>query len=502
MAPANTSAFNKDEKVFCFHHELLYEARIVDVRRVDEKDKNSPWEYLVHYKGWKNTWDDWVPQDRLRKLTDEYRELAANLKKDLIAQDSRRQPAQTKSTKKGGKDERGSEGRDSAAPSSKRRKEKDNEIETTLACSKKRKASGMSADAPDDISGPSNSPTEGNKDGKILDFWAIDRMLGGRPPRDPPEYLSRGTNDLGLFWAPCPSGTLNYEQRKIDNEGGVARPVKTDYSLLNSDSLVPYEKSKPMKKKQKPEDQTPDGEDRALDEELLHMEKPDRGDKHATFKCILDVEDHFMGKPMINMYIPDTIKGYLVDDWEYVTKNYQLVPLPAKYPVNWIMDEYFDQEKVNRRLGSPEAQFLEEVRIGIKEWFKRALGKTLLYRFEREQYSDVSAWWEDVTDPNDKWYGRGVGDCYGVEHLCRLLGISSFRSSSQLFTNTSFFPLQVKIPEYISHTNMDAQSINTMRKELDQFMSWLARNAPEFMCKEYTQATQEYIERATGSSGR
>ena len=154
----------------------------------------------------------------------------------------------------------------------------------TLACSKKRKASGMSADAPDDISGPSNSPTEGNKDGKILDFWAIDRMLGGRPPRDPPEYLSRGTNDLGLFWAPCPSGTLNYEQRKIDNEGGVARPVKTDYSLLNSDSLVPYEKSKPMKKKQKPEDQTPDGEDRALDEELLHMEKPDRGDKHATFK--------------------------------------------------------------------------------------------------------------------------------------------------------------------------------------------------------------------------
>ena len=76
------------------------------------------------------SWDDWVPQDRLRKLTDEYRELAANLKKDLIAQDSRRQPAQTKSTKKGGKDERGSEGRDSAAPSSKRRKEKDNEIET------------------------------------------------------------------------------------------------------------------------------------------------------------------------------------------------------------------------------------------------------------------------------------------------------------------------------------------------------------------------------------
>ena len=133
-----------------------------------------------------------------------------------------------------------------------------------------------------------------------------------------------------------------------------------------------------------------------------------------------------MNKPSVNMYIPDTIKGYLVDDWEYVTKNYQLVPLPAENPVNWIMDEYFNQEKNNRRLGSPEAQLLEEVRVGIKEWFKRALGKTLLYKFEREQYSDVSVWWETAKDSSDKWYGRGVGDCYGAEHLLRLLGKQDF----------------------------------------------------------------------------
>ena len=52
MAPA---AYAKDERVLCFHHELLYEAKILESRPVDASDKKSPLEYRVHYKGWKNT---------------------------------------------------------------------------------------------------------------------------------------------------------------------------------------------------------------------------------------------------------------------------------------------------------------------------------------------------------------------------------------------------------------------------------------------------------------
>lgn len=55
MAPTST-VYHKDDKVFCFHHEILYEAKILDVRRTDPNDKKSPFEYLVHYKGWKNTY--------------------------------------------------------------------------------------------------------------------------------------------------------------------------------------------------------------------------------------------------------------------------------------------------------------------------------------------------------------------------------------------------------------------------------------------------------------
>jgi len=51
MAP--TQAFDKDEKVLCFHHELLYEAKVLDTR--NESNKSGGWQYLIHYKGWKNT---------------------------------------------------------------------------------------------------------------------------------------------------------------------------------------------------------------------------------------------------------------------------------------------------------------------------------------------------------------------------------------------------------------------------------------------------------------
>ncbi|KAJ5949244.1 Chromatin modification-related protein eaf3 [Penicillium verhagenii] len=77
--------YAKDEKVLCFHHDILYEAKILDLRHKDSSDKKSPFEYLVHYKGWKNTWDDWVLEDRLRKWSDENRELAANIRREAEA---------------------------------------------------------------------------------------------------------------------------------------------------------------------------------------------------------------------------------------------------------------------------------------------------------------------------------------------------------------------------------------------------------------------------------
>jgi MRG len=100
-------------------------------------------------------------------------------------------------------------------------------------------------------------------------------------------------------------------------------------------------------------------------------------------------EENFFSRPSVHIPVPDLIKGYLVDDWENVTKNLELVALPSRAPVNWVLDSYFHEEKGKRRLGSPEAQQLVEIVEGMKTYFVKMLGKALLYKFERVQYAEV-----------------------------------------------------------------------------------------------------------------
>lgn len=107
MAPSKNAQalpYAKDEKVLCFHGDLMYEAKIIEIRQgasgsggnaKDGKSANgdrhrgggggggdhgNEVKYLVHYKGWKSSWDDWVTADRIRKFDDENKILASTLK--------------------------------------------------------------------------------------------------------------------------------------------------------------------------------------------------------------------------------------------------------------------------------------------------------------------------------------------------------------------------------------------------------------------------------------
>ncbi|PKX92705.1 MRG family protein [Aspergillus novofumigatus IBT 16806] len=206
MAPASQSTYQKDERALCFHHEILYEAKILDVRHTDAEDKTSPFEYLVHYKGWKNTWDDWVPQDRLRKFTDENRELATTLRREAEA------AFRQKSTK------------------------------TTL-------------------------------------------------------------------------------KRKAGSDRGSAR-----------------------------------------DSEERQTSVPGRATKRARDNEI-EKEEHFYTRPSVRIVMPDNLKSLLVDDWENVTKNQQVVALPAKASVNQILEDFIAEEKP-KRTSSADLDVLEEVIMG------------------------------------------------------------------------------------------------------------------------------------------
>ncbi|KEF57602.1 uncharacterized protein A1O9_05520 [Exophiala aquamarina CBS 119918] len=184
-------------------------------------------------------------------------------------------------------------------------------------------------------------------------------------------------------------------------------------------------------------------------------------------------EENYQNRPSIRISIPDHLKNLLVDDWENVTKSLLLVPLPSQAPANFILDEYFNEEKTNRRLGSVEADILEEFCVGLKTYFEKAIGKILLYRFERSQLNDVRKLWE--SGKYKEWDGKGPGDCYGAEHLTRMI---------------------VNLPEIIAQTNMDAESVSRLKSELSKFSTWLSRNSGRFFCAKYEKPSAEYIESA------
>lgn len=83
---------------------------------------------------------------------------------------------------------------------------------------------------------------------------------------------------------------------------------------------------------------------------------------------------------MINISVPDHVQAMLVDDWENITKNNQLVPLPHPKPVSKIFEDYLAFERPRREEGSSSMDILEEVIAGFREYFEKALSRILLYR--------------------------------------------------------------------------------------------------------------------------
>ncbi|KAK8920412.1 Chromatin modification-related protein eaf3 [Metarhizium anisopliae] len=314
MAPARqqqTPQFNKDEKVLCFHMDMLYEAKVMDVQPGEKP--GDGFRYKVHYKGWKNTWDDWVLADRIRPFDDEHKELAAQLHAQ-VKSSMQKNSKQPKKNLKGGDSARGSEERGSGAP-------------------------------------------QGGR--------------GGRRGKD---------------WE-------------------------------------------------------------------------------------LEQEDAFHSKPMINLPVPDHIQAMLVDDWENITKNNQLVPLPHPKPVTRILEDYLSFERPHREEGSASMDILDEVVAGFREYFEKALSRILLYRFERHQYMDLRKLWDNVESTKYK----SVCDVYGAEHLSRLL---------------------VSLPELLAQTNMDQQSVSRLREEIGKFTVWLGRHCETYFVNEYETPSQEYVDKA------
>ncbi|XDG03693.1 hypothetical protein ABKA04_003308 [Annulohypoxylon sp. FPYF3050] len=474
MAPSRQNQappYAKDEKVLCFHGDLMYEAKIMEVS-VKPGQKPEDAQYRIHYRGWKASWDDWVSQDRIRKFTEDNKQLASQLQAQ-----ARIRTSGPKGGKKGAKangsemsSARGSEERVAGSSSfggRGPRRGRDYELENSI---------------PSKWTATIVKPTAPSKDGVkslIIKMKAIAESESTHPPKidikafmqKEARWARQQTEKDPLLCLPDKWGKRKLNIVDEVNHKRVYHPKIREAE--KNDTLTPQ---KTIWYQDMPRNVNIPVAGIASDKPYrpkLHMimgYSPLTTDYSPTF---LDGnEDNFHTRPSIKLAVPDILKAILVDDWENVTKNNQLVPLPHPHPVSEILAKYAEYETPKRPAGSSHVDILEETLAGLKEYFDKSLGRILLYRFERGQYAEVYKKWHS---DDAEFQGKSPSDTYGPEHLMRLI---------------------VSLPELVAQTNMDQQSVNRLREELMKFCAWLSKNTAEFFVSHYESPPQDYIQKA------
>ncbi|KAI0781567.1 MRG-domain-containing protein [Irpex lacteus] len=182
-------------------------------------------------------------------------------------------------------------------------------------------------------------------------------------------------------------------------------------------------------------------------------------------------EDDSSKKPEMKLNVPETLKVLLVDDWEAVTKNNQLVPLPRSPNVVEILKE-FEQHvlnDLNTTLRDPKI-VLPTVIAGLQTYFDRGLGANLLYRFERPQFAEIRRQYvtgQTVVVGQEK----DMSAVYGAEHLLRML---------------------VSMPAMVATSTMDPESVGIVRDYVNELMAWMLQEKNRLFVKEYDSASVQY----------
>ncbi|CAG8575042.1 9841_t:CDS:2 [Racocetra persica] len=181
-------------------------------------------------------------------------------------------------------------------------------------------------------------------------------------------------------------------------------------------------------------------------------------------------------KCKISVEITDEGMLRLVDEWQWNTKNQLLVyPMPRPKTVNDILEDFFDfkMEKLkeqsktsigrNRgRITKTQEIAARDVTNGIKQYFNEALPIYLLYRFERQQYVEMT----------EKYPKKEMSSIYGAEHLMRLV---------------------VKIPELVHAVQMKEQKAESLEQIFNELASFLENQCKEYFAKQFEFAPAPYI---------
>ncbi|KAF9447084.1 MRG-domain-containing protein [Macrolepiota fuliginosa MF-IS2] len=195
--------------------------------------------------------------------------------------------------------------------------------------------------------------------------------------------------------------------------------------------------------------------------------KDGRGTKRAR------EEDDASKKPDMKLVIPELLKVVLVDDWEAITKNNQLVSLPRSPTVQELLEQW--QEYMLKL--EPKPNYLREPKLvlptivsGLTCYFDRSLGANLLYRFERPQYANVR-----------KQYITGAHVIVGQE-----------KEMSQIYGAEHFLRMLVSLPQMIACSTLDMESVHLIRDYVNELLIWISNEREQLFLAEYPSASLPY----------
>jgi len=358
------SKYTDGEYVLCYQGLLIYEAKIQGVRK-----EGTIIQYDVHYKGWNKTWDEWVTDDRLLKVTPE------NLKKQKEVEEELKK-AKTCASKKSG----------ASAPLPKKKVSESSSGGENAKSDKTPAAPGGEKRKQDNASADAKKQKVASAPPKELEL-----VMKGQKPR------SRSNSDASIVSTKSTASSKHEDSTKPKQKPeDPSKPKKLE---------DPSSKSKQAKNK-KPSPPTSDSE-----KKTEVKEKPKKTIKKTeAIKPVLAPAKKVIFGECVTVDIPENLKNLLVDDYDFMIRQRKLTTIPSRYTVADLINAYNQSKQGGKVKGSKLANIQETCR-GMKDYFNATLGCQLLYKFERIQYADVIKANPEVP----------LVDLYGPVHLLRLI---------------------------------------------------------------------------------
>ncbi|KAJ9083327.1 Esa1p-associated factor [Entomophthora muscae] len=521
--------FSKDEQILCYHGPLLYEAKVLKAEVWSEeklasqkqsskktqpkgKGKNPDEDlpgprYHIHYKGWKQRWDEWVTASRILKWTPSNLELQIKLNENMTNGKPRKATTAAASA---------TTAQSTSSPKSPTPSKPSPLASRTARSSLKPETPQVAEPSPSVATPEVSAPIPASRPKR-----KIPEATGFRSKRLQAIRSQQAAAESPKNVAPEPEPTTrlrsNANKASANNSESESLSETSSESekLSSSASDTPIAPAPPVTKA-KPTPAEPQRNKRKIPKEEPPVQS------NLLKQSITPIWD---GPPRLELPIPDELKIHLIDQWDLISRCQELIPLPRNPSVRQILADYREhaihavvsepssanvisasgatQEPHENEMPSElrtKIDVINEVVDGIALYFSKALGSFLLYRFERPQHARLLALYpkarlyfqngdsdsiQEEVDPiapnspaaklmksptatEKEW---DLLDIYGAEHLLRLFAY---------------------LPKLLSRSDLDEQGLSRIKVLLEDMLTYLSSRKNELFLDQFETAPPSY----------